>query len=268
MWRWNGQVRNKLLPSFLCYIKQYKVVTLNDMADETTTTIQCLGFIMDGNRRFARAEGLALPQGHKRGSEVMMQSVRWVRDAGIPHVVYYAFSTENWKRSDEEVGYLMELFREFLRDMKRRLDAEDPELQKEKPVRVRPFGRRADFPEDIQRLMDELESRNEEVEAHTTVWVALSYGGRAEIVDAVNRAVAAGETVTEETFEVLLWTSEMPDPDMIIRTSGEQRLSNFLTWKSVYSELHFITKHWPALTEQDFHEILQEYNSRERRRGK
>jgi len=222
---------------------------------------------MDGNRRWAKGQGLPTYEGHRTGSDVLSKSVQWVRDADIPHAVYYAFSTENWKRSDAEVSYLMDLFREFLRDIKQRLDEEDEALQREKPVHVRPIGRRSDFPEDIQTLMTELEARNQEMDAHTTIWIALSYGGRAEIVAAVNEAITIGEPVTEESFEQLLWTAKMPDPDMIIRTSGEQRLSNFVTWRSVYSELYFIEKHWPALTKSDFDDILNEYGKRERRRG-
>ena len=207
-------------------------------------------------------------EGHKKGFEVWLDSVRWVRDAGIPHAVYYAFSTENWQRSADEVAYLMDLFRHALRDMKDRLDREDEELKGEKPVRVRVLGRREDFAADIQATMAELEARNAAVEAATTIWLALSYGGRAEIVEAANRAIAAGAPVSEETFAQYLWSADMPDPDLIVRTGGEQRLSNFMTWRSVYSELLFLETYWPALTEADFADILAEYGARERRRGR
>ena len=223
---------------------------------------------MDGNRRWAKAQGLPSMEGHKKGFEVWLDSVRWVRDAGIPHAVYYAFSTENWQRSADEVAYLMDLFRHALRDMKDRLDREDEELKGEKPVRVRVLGRREDFAADIQATMAELEARNAAVEAATTIWLALSYGGRAEIVEAANRAIAAGAPVSEETFAQYLWSADMPDPDLIVRTGGEQRLSNFMTWRSVYSELLFLETYWPALTEADFADILAEYGARERRRGR
>ena len=236
-------------------------VTLSAMSQ---TTITCIGFIMDGNRRWAKEQGLPTFEGHKRGGEVMSDSIRWVRDAGIAHAVYYAFSTENWKRSEEEVVYLMDLFREWLRQVGEQANAEN-----EAPVKVRIVGRRKDFAEDIQQQMDRLEAQNaERSDAKTTIWIALSYGGRAEIVEAVNAAIAAGETVTEESFEKLLWTADMPDPDVIVRPGGEHRLSNFMTWRSVYSELMFLDKHWPALTKDDFDDILGEYESRERRKGK
>jgi undecaprenyl diphosphate synthase len=222
------------------------------------TNIQCLGFIMDGNRRWAKELGLPTFEGHQKGAEVMRDSVKWVKEAGIPHVVYYAFSTENWKRSKEEVSWLMKLFSEML------------EKQfKEKNIRIRIVGRRKDFDTDLQKQMNELEKyseKNENIE--TTVWIALSYGGRAEIIEATNRAIRNGKEVTEETFAQLLWTADMPDPDIIVRTGGEKRLSNFMTWRSVYSELLFIDTYWPALTKVEFNGILKEYESRERRGGK
>lgn len=228
----------------------------------------CLGFIMDGNRRWAREQGLETYEGHRKGMDVFKDSVEWMRNHGIRHAVYYAFSTENWKRSDAEVGYLMAIFRELLKDIHDRMDGNRDDDNKEKPINVRVIGRKEDFDQDIQDEIDRIEKKNEEYpNPVTTIWVALSYGGRAELVDAVNRAVKAGESVTEESFEALLWTANMPDPDMIVRTSGEQRLSNFVTWRSVYSELHFIDKHWPALTEEDFLDILKEYESRQRRHG-
>ena len=128
------------------------------------------------------------------------------------------------------------------------------------------IGRRGDLPQSLHKLIVEVEEKSAEYN-DTTIWVALSYGGRSEIVEAVNHAIEKGELVTEENFEAVLWTAEMPDPDMIVRTSGEQRLSNFVTWKSVYSELYFIDKHWPALTKADFDDILHEYEQRERRKG-
>ncbi len=136
----------------------------------------------------------------------------------------------------------------------------------EEKVRVRIIGRRSDFSPAIQGLMQEVEEKSVQYTG-TTIWVALSYGGRTEIVEAVNTAMKEGEKVTEESFSKLLWTTGMPDPDMIVRTSGEERLSNFLPWQSVYSEFYFIKKHWPALTKDDFNDILKEYESRERKRG-
>jgi len=217
--------------------------------------LTCIGFIMDGNRRWAKAQGLEPWEGHRQGGEVFKESVRWAHERQIPHVVYYAFSTENWKRSETEVTVLLGLFRELLADF---ADG----------VRVRIIGRREDFSADLVAEMERVERESAAQEdIQTTVWVALSYGGRAEIVAAVNEAVQQGKEVTEETFAQLLWTAELPDPDLIVRTSGEQRLSNFLTWKSVYSELLFIDKHWPTLTRDDFDAMVTEYQKRERRVG-
>lgn len=228
----------------------------------------CLGFIMDGNRRWARAQGLPTLEGHRKGGDVLTESMRWVRDAGIPHAVYYTFSTENWNRSEEEVTYLMDLFRDWLQKVEDRLDERRSDGKREEPIRVRIVGRRDDFASDIQEQMDQLEQKSSEREgARTTIWLALSYGGRAEIVAGVNEAVKRGQEVNEEDFEKLLWTAEIPDPDLIVRTGGEQRLSNFMTWRSVYSELLFLDTHWPALTKADFDDILREYETRERRKG-
>jgi undecaprenyl diphosphate synthase len=219
----------------------------------------CLGFIMDGNRRWAKEQSLPTLEGHKKGlDDVFLKIVQFVRDANIPHAVFYAFSTENWKRSEEEVTYLMELFSGLLAKLQEELE--------ERGVRVRMVGRREDFSVTLQAKMKELEEKSSRFSG-TTIWVALSYGGRAEIVQAVNKAIDLGKPVDEESLGKLLWTVGMPDPDMIVRTSGEQRLSNFLPWQSAYSEFYFIEKHWPALTKNDFDDILAEYARRERRQG-
>lgn len=223
-------------------------------------TIQCLGFIMDGNRRWAKENNLPTLEGHKRGMDVFFDSVDWVRDAGIPNAVYYAFSTENWRRTKEEVSYLMDLFQGVLNRLESELT--------ERNVRVRFIGQREDFSPSMAERMNLIEQKSLENKlAETTIWVALSYGGRAEIMKAVNQSIENGVAITEDDFSRLLWTADLPDADLIVRTSGEQRLSNFLTWRSVYSELLFIEKHWPALTKTDFENILAEYQRRERRKG-
>ena len=213
---------------------------------------------MDGNRRWAKEQNLPTLEGHQKGLDVFLDVVRFVRDEQIPHAVFYAFSTENWKRAEAEVTYLMSLFSGLLARMSEELT--------EQGVRVRMVGRREDFPTELQSQMSELEDKSHNYSG-TTIWIALSYGGRAEIIEAVNEAVKTGIEVDETAFEKLLWTADMPDPDMIVRTSGEQRLSNFLTWKSVYSELYFIAKHWPALTKADLQDILLQYAKRQRRQG-
>ena len=218
----------------------------------------CLGFIMDGNRRFAKEQGLPALEGHQKGLDVFLDVVRYVRDEKIPHAVFYAFSTENWKRAEAEVSYLMMLFSGLLTKMSEELV--------EQGVRVRIVGRRQDFSSVLQIQMSELEEKSLQYTG-TTIWIALSYGGRAEIIEAVNQAIKNGSEVNEASFETLLWTGEMPDPDIIVRTSGEQRLSNFLSWKSAYSEFYFVEKHWPALTKADFKDILLQYEKRQRRHG-
>jgi len=215
---------------------------------------------MDGNRRFAKVNNLSTLEGHRRGADVLTDSIRFVRSRGISHAVYYAFSTENWKRAPEEVSGLMAIFKEALVTMRKM-------AKEETPVRVRFIGTRSDFDSELQTAMTELETESATTVYTTTIWIALSYGGRAEIVAGVNEAIIRGETVTEESFSKLLWTAELPDPDIIVRTSGEERLSNFLTWKSVYSELYFIEKPWPSLTAEDFEDILSEYEKRSRRHG-
>jgi undecaprenyl diphosphate synthase len=219
---------------------------------------------MDGNRRFATEQGKVTLEGHTKGLETFIESVKFVRDKHIPHAVYYAFSTENWKRSEQEVTYLLELFKHTIQ----RLSDELVSAEGGSTIKVRFIGQRKDFPADLQTEMELLEAKNEQhPDAKTTIWIALSYGGRAELIEAVNTAITRGEPVDENSFKALLWTADLPDPDIIVRTSGEQRLSNFSTWGGVYSELYFIKKHWPALTQADFEDILQEYATRERRQG-
>lgn len=213
----------------------------------------CVGFIMDGNRRWATEQGLVTLEGHVAGKDKFFEMVKAVSALGIPHAVFYAFSTENWQRSEVEVVYLIDLFSEALKVIE--------------SVGVKIIGRRSDFNLDLQKSMAELEEKTCQY-TKTTIWIALSYGGRAEIISAVNQAVTLGSTVTEETFNQLLYTAQMPDPDLIIRTGGEVRLSNFLPWQSVYSELFFTDTYWPAFTKDEFQRILAQYGDRQRRRGK
>lgn len=219
---------------------------------------QCIGIILDGNRRFAKERGLSLLKGHTRGLERLVDATQWVRDRGVRHLVVYAFSTENWNRSEKEISHLMDLFRRGAQKHFSKLTKEG--------VRIRFIGQRARLAPDIQILMQQVEKESS-LNDGFTLWVCLSYGGRAEIVAAAQEAAADGE-VTEETLSAHLWTHEMPDPDIIIRTGGEKRLSNFLTWQSVYSELFFIDDYWPDFSEASLDSILNEYAKRERRIGK
>ena len=231
---------------------------------EQENTIQCLGFIMDGNRRSAKEHGQETYEGHKQGADTFTNIVKAVRDKHIPHAVFFAFSTENWDRSEAEVSYLMDLFQLVLDDAQQQLNDDS-----ERKIRLRIVGRREDFSPKLRERITALEAKSEEcVDAQTTIWIALSYGGRAEIIAGVNQAIAAGEPVTEATFNQYLWTAQMPDPDIIIRTSGEQRISNFMTWKSVYSELFFTNTLWPAFSVAELDTVLAAYQDRQRRKGK
>ncbi len=219
---------------------------------------QCVGFIMDGNRRWAKREGKQTFEGHTQGFEVLKELVRVVHAANIPHMVCYAFSTENWNRAESEVAFLTNLMRKGLAELQKNTDG--------KKVNYRIVGQVNRFPVDLQTEVSALEAHNES-DATLTVWIALSYGGRAEILEATNRAIEKGEIVTEETFKNLLWTRGMPDPDLIIRTSGEKRLSNFLLWQSAYSEFFFTDTLWPDFGEVEFQSMVEQYGERQRRKG-
>ena len=217
---------------------------------------QSIGIILDGNRRWAKENNLPSLEGHRKGVEKLKETARWVRDRGIKHLAVYAFSTENWNRSDEEVKYLMNLFRTVVEEF-------FGELAKEN-IRVRFAGEREKFDKGIREAMERVEKASEKNDG-LTLWVCFSYGGRAEIVRAAN---AAGGEVTEESLNRSLWTAGMPDPDIIIRTGGEKRLSGFLTWQSIYSELFFIDEYWPDFSEKILDSILSEFSTRTRRMGK
>ncbi len=182
-----------------------------------------------------------------------------MQSRGVEHLVVYAFSTENLGRSTEEVAYLMDLFREML-------TIKVDELKKD-GMRVHVVGQRERLDKDLQKMIKdaEVDTKNEK---GLQVWICLSYGGRAEIVAAAQSAAAIGEEITEDVLKKHMWTADMPDPDIVIRPGGERRLSNFLLWHVAYSELFFVDTYWPAFTERDFDVILEEYEQRERRRGK
>lgn len=221
---------------------------------------QCVGFIMDGNRRWAKAHGKTSLEGHAEGYQALQKIIDAVHSAHIPHMVCYAFSTENWKRTEDEVGYLMNLMHHAVIEIGKKLKT-DP-----RKINLRIIGERERLPENLRKEIEKTEQSNYS-DPELTVWVAVSYGGRAEIVQAVNRAIANKEEVTEKTFEKYLLTQGMPDPDLIIRTSGEERLSNFLLWQSAYSELFFTKSMWPEFGESEFRGILEDYGKRQRRKG-
>lgn len=218
----------------------------------------CIGYIVDGNRRWARAHNRPTHEGHEEGAQKIREVIEWSQKKGVTCAIFYCFSTENWNRSPEEVSALMMLFEKELAKLVERIDEN---------VRVRFIGDRTRFSMSTQEHMRMLEEKTAARTGMTAV-IALSYGGRAEIVRAAARAHEAGEEViTEEVLSQHLDTSGLPDPDIIVRTSGEQRLSNFLPWQSVYSELFFVDPYWPDFTEGDFEDILKQYAERDRRKG-
>src|SRR3989338_2650842 len=225
-----------------------------------TSSPQCIGIILDGNRRFAKANNLPTLEGHRRGLEKVKDIMGWARKAEVPFVVAYAFSTENWNRAQEEVSYLMGLFKEMLTQKL-------ADFKKE-GFRVRCIGDLSRFSPKLQTPMPKAEEETEHRPGPTLV-LALSYGGRAEILQAASRVAAEGKTkITEKEFSSYLWSNGIPDPDIIIRTGGDKRLSGFLPWQSVYSELFFVDTLLPDFSESEFQNILTEFKGRERRMGK
>ncbi len=224
------------------------------------SSLQSIGIIMDGNRRYAKERGMPAFLGHRAGYMKLQEVLHWCKESGIRYMTVYAFSTENWNRSKDEVSYLLELFREMITRVVS--DA------KKNHTRIIFLGERDRFPQDIyERIISaEEETRNE---SEFTFAIALSYGGRSEILHAVRQIPKEKiGVITEEEFSKLLWTKDIPDPDLIIRTSGEERLSNFLPWQSVYSELFFTPTYWPAFTKEEFLRMLETYEARQRRFGK
>ena len=214
---------------------------------------------MDGNRRWAKSKGLPVFEGHRAGYNKLREVVDWCKEAGIKNLIVYAFSIENWNRTKEEVGYLMSLFREVI--------GCQVEEAKKNGTRLIFLGERSRFAPDILRAVESAERETADGKSFT-FGIALSYGGRAEIIDAIRRIPKEKlGALSEEEFSKLLWTKEIPDPDLIIRTSGEKRLSGFLPWQSVYSELFFTDTFWPAFTREEFNRILEEYAKRQRRFG-
>ena len=213
-----------------------------------------VAIITDGNGRWAEQRGVSVDEGHRAGADNVKARLRDAAELGIEELTVYSFSTENWSRSEEEVSALMTMFGE-------RIDSETPELDAE-GVRMRFIGRREGVSPDLVERMDWAEQKTAANE-RITLFVAFNYGGRAELVDAARRF--QGET--EEEFRGHLYAPEMHDPDLLIRTSGEQRLSNYLLWQSAYSELHFTDVLWPDFSRADFEAALEAYEARARRFG-
>jgi undecaprenyl diphosphate synthase len=222
---------------------------------EADAVARYVAIITDGNGRWARARGVSITEGHSAGADAVKARLRDAADLGVAELTVYSFSTENWSRPPDEVEGLMEMF-------SRRIAEETPELHDE-GVRMRFIGRREGISEQLVRQMSWAEEMTD-ANSRITLFVAFNYGGRAEIVDAARRFNGA----TEDEFRKCLYAPEMHDPDLIIRTSGERRLSNYLLWQSAYSELVFRDELWPDFSREALEESLAEFSRRRRRFGR
>ncbi len=224
-----------------------------------------IAIIMDGNRRWARAKGKPAGFGHKEGAKTLEKIVRYANKIGLEYITVYAFSTENWKRAEEEVKALMTLLQNYLDDYSKRADTEN--------IKVKILGDISVLSEGMQKSIKRCMERTKD-NTGVTFNIALNYGGRDEILKAVKniaKEVKDGnleiENITEELISNNLYTQGQPDPDLLIRTSGELRLSNFLPWQLVYSEFLFIDKNWPDFEEEDLDKAIIEYQKRTRKFG-
>ncbi|PID32272.1 di-trans,poly-cis-decaprenylcistransferase [Candidatus Saccharibacteria bacterium] len=220
-----------------------------------------VGYILDGNRRWARSHGLPDYDGHMAGYTALADVLEETFRAGVEYVSIYAFSTENWKRDSREVNSLMKLsLHAFSHDLKRMISSK---------VRVQFLGLREGLNQKILDVMDRAEEKSRSFTDHKLA-VCFNYGGQQEIVDAVRACYDDGldrDAITTQAIAERLYAPDVPPVDLVVRTSGEQRLSNFMTWRTAYSELLFMDKYWPDMTPEDVHAILAEYASRQRRYG-
>lgn len=233
----------------------------------TDKPLNHIAFIMDGNGRWAKARGLTRSEGHKEGAKNLRRVLEYAKKRGIHYMTLYAFSTENWRRPAPEVRVLMALFRQYLSEAIK-------QFKPENDIEFRFIGDRSRFTPDIQERMAKLEELSKGT-GHYYLTICLSYSGRDEMRRAVQKMIAdalAGkispQDVTEELISSYLDTAGLPDPDFIIRTSGEQRLSNFLLWQAAYSEFYFPLVHWPEFSEADLDKAIEDYQTRDRRFGK
>lgn len=235
------------------------------MENELNNMPTHIAIIMDGNRRWARNNNLDVRLGHKKGAETLENIVKYCNKIGIKYLTVYAFSTENWKRSKEEVGALMLLLQKYLDDFAKRADTEN--------IKIQMIGDKENLPNGLAKGIDKVIERTKN-NTGLTFNVAFNYGGRDEIVKAVkNIALNVKENniniddINEELISKNLYTKNIPDPDLMIRTSGELRTSNFLPWQLVYSEFYFTDKLWPDFTSEDLDKAIEEYNRRNRKFG-
>lgn len=220
-----------------------------------------IALIPDGNRRWAKRKGLGVLIGHDKGIENLANMLKWCREAGVRVFTAWGFSTENFSRDRSEVQGLMKLFEKKL------LESEGRNEVHKYRIRVRVLGRIGQFPKKVQEKIREVMEKTKHYDRYY-LNILLGYGGRQELIDAVQKLVREGKGVSEQGIANSLYTSGIPDPDLVIRTSGEQRTSGFLPWQSAYSEWYFSKKLWPDFTKRDFKAALREYARRKRRFGK
>ncbi len=221
---------------------------------------QHIAIIMDGNGRWAKKRGLPRSAGHVAGAKTFKSIARYCNKIGLKYLTVYAFSTENWKRPEDEVNAIMNLLRDYLKDA---------ENFKDENIRVRFIGDRTPLAEDIKALMEKNENDSKNATG-LTLYIAINYGGRDEIVKAVQKIVDSGvkaEEINEQLISNNLYTHGCPDPDFIIRPSGEYRLSNYLIWQSAYSEFWYSDVLWPDFTEKDLEKAINDFSNRNRRFG-
>ncbi len=220
----------------------------------------------DGNRRWAKKRGLPTIEGHRRGYENLIKFCEWCKKRGVKIITAFGFSTENWKRSQEEVSYLIKLLEEKLLFLNKKYFEK---IQKEK-IRITVIGQKEKLPEPLQKIIkktEEITKNNKEFFLN----LAISYGGRWDIIQAVQKIIKdkiSPEQINESFFKTYLSTANLPDPDLILRVGGEKRLSNFLLWQAAHSELYFSEKLWPDFNEKDLDKALEDYCQRQRRFGK
>ena len=230
------------------------------------TLCKHIAIIMDGNGRWAKKRGMPRSFGHKKGAENVINITRAMKESGVTYLTLYAFSTENWQRSQDEVSALMQLLRDYL-------DKEFKEIM-DNNVRIVFIGERAMLAEDIQQKIKTVEEKSK-ANTGLTLCIALSYGSRQEILSATKKAMTLAlekkllpEELSTEMFSSLLYTKDIPDPDILIRTSGEQRISNYLLWQLAYTEFFFTDTPWPDFGKEELTDIITKFNHRERRYGK
>ena len=244
------------------------MVLVFDMVDEKfelDEKLRHIAIIMDGNRRWAKQKGLTTKDGHKEGSKNLERIAKYCNNIGLKYLTVYAFSTENWKRAQDEVSALMFILKANIDAMLRKTELEN--------VKIRVIGEKENIPADIQERIDKLVEKTKN-NTGLVLNIAFNYGGRAEIVTAtklIAEKVKNGELkiedITEDTITNTIYTAGQPEPDLLIRTSGELRTSNFLPWQTVYSEYYFTHKYWPEFDENALREAIQEFQKRNRRFG-